>query len=840
VSADTVEESMTVDDSDFQAHIGAARRTAHELVARLTREEKLQLVHGTGRPSRTHPDGTAGRIAGVPRLGIPDLVMGDGPNGVGNGATGVTAYPCAIAVAASWNLDLMTRVGAAIGAEHLRKGHGVALTPTVNMLRLPHWGRSFETFGEDPYLTSQLGQAQIRGVQASGAIASVKHLAANNQEDNRWDVDAVVSERALREIYLPAFEAAVQAGVLSVMAAYNRVNGTFACENGHLMAEILHGEWGFLGFTVSDWGATHGAASSALAGLDVEMPHGPLPDYPEHFGAELAAAVESGEVPAERLDDMVARVLTAMHASGLTSDNHGHADASATSPEHRALAREAATAGIVLLRNDHNALPLSADVRSVAVIGVAADSEAVITGGGSALVHSDVVVTPLGGIRAHCGQDVDVRFSPGTAGTGMLPAIPAEALRSRGGEHGWDSEYYATPDRIGDPVTAVEPQIDEGLSGGHDLSPGWSARWTTTFTPGTSGQHRFSLDASGHAILLIGDLEELENDGRDRSAVQHTAVDLTAGTPVRLELLYRAELLEKRTPRVGVGMLPPDPDLLAAAVDTARSSDAAIVVVNDLRTEGSDVPSLALPADQDQLIAAVAAANPRTVVVLHIGGPVLMPWLEHVPAALVAWYPGQESGDALSDVLFGTVNPAGRLPATFPAADDQHPAAGGSVRYPGLHGVMRYEEELQIGYRWWQSAGEVPLFPFGHGLSYTRFDYEDLAMEVEADEIVVRWSVRNVGSRQGREVAQLYLGYPDSAGDPPLQLRGFRDFVLDAGQTQRVELRLGTRERSRWDSATHSWTTALGQFRIVIGASSQDHRLTGTITIDGTEPASES
>ncbi len=828
---------MTVDDPDLQARILSARGRAEELVAQLTREEKLQLVHGNGRPSRTRPDGTCGTVVGVPRLGIPDLVMADGPNGVGNGATGVTAFPSSIAVAASWNRDLMTRVGAAIGTEHVRKGHGVALTPTVNILRIPHWGRSFETLGEDPYLAATLARAQIRGVQSAGAIATVKHLAANNQENNRWDVDAVVSERALREIYLPAFEAAVEAGVLSVMAAYNRINGAFAAENRHLMVEILQEEWGFLGFTMSDWGATHGAASSALGGLDVEMPYGPSPDYPEHFGPDLAAAVESGEVPAERLDDMVARVLTAMDTVDLGSEGPGNAEATATSPEHRVLAREAAAAGTVLLRNERGALPLGADVRSVAVIGVAAEGAPMITGGGSALVHSDVVVTPLDGVRAHCGQKVEVRFSPGTAGTGSLPGIPAESLEARGGGHGWDAEYYASPDLSGEAMSTLEPLIDEELSLGPDVSGVWSARWITTFTPRSTGEHRFSLDVSGHATLRIGNLRSLENDGRDMTTVQHTAVPLTAGTPVRLELLYRAELLEKRTPRVSVGMLPPDPDLLEAAVEAARSSDAAVVVVNDLRTEGGDVPSLALPGDQDRLIAAVAAANPRTVVVLHTAGAVLMPWLEQVPAVLAAWYPGQESGDALADILFGAVNPSARLPMTFPAADDQHPAAHDPKRYPGVDGVVRYEEELLVGYRWWQSTGEVPLFPFGHGLGYTRFDYEDLAIALEAEEIVVRWSVRNVGSRPGREVAQLYLGYPDSAGEPPLQLRGFRDLVLDPGQAQHVELRLGIRERSFWDSARHSWTAALGQFRIVVGASSEDHRLTGAITVGRNEPA---
>ena len=755
-----------------------ARRRADRLVEQLTQTEKLQLVHGTGRPSRTRPDGTAGTIAGIPRLGIRDLVMGDGPNGVGNGSTGVTAFPAAIALAASWDRRLLTSVGAAIGVEHLRKGHGVALTPTVNIVRIPHWGRSFETLGEDPYLSGELATAQIDGVQSTGVIATVKHLAVNNQEDDRWAVDAIVSERALREIYLPAFEATVEAGVLSVMMAYNRINGSFATQSQHLMREILHQEWGFAGFTVSDWGATHDAAESARAGLDVEMPHGPLPHYPAHYGDELNDAVETGQVAADRLDDMAARVLTAMAAVGhLDAEAHTPA-AAATSAKHRSLARDAAAAGTVLLRNECGALPLGPDVHRLAVIGVAADTAPKITGGGSALVRPDVVVTPLAALQARAG--VDVVFAPGTAGTAMLPAIPPALLRSVDGYNGWNVAMIA-PDGTPGPVQAGwEAFIDNDLPAGHGMGGVWSARWETTFTPTATGDHRFSLDASGHAVLTVGDAT-IVNDGRDLSTIQHATIALTAGEPTRLTLSYRAELLEKRSPRVGVGMLPPDPGLLAAAVEAARTSDAAIVVVNDLRTEGGDVPTLRLPGDQDMLISAVAAANQRTIVVLHSAGPVLMPWLDDVEAVLAAWYPGQESGHALADILFGEVNPSGRLPVTFPAADDQHPAADDPRHYPGVEGKVYYDEELLVGYRWWQASNERPLFPFGHGLSYTRFDYEGVDLSPDGADLLVSWTVRNTGPHRGREIAQLYLGYPDIAGEPPLQLRGFKDVLLNPG-----------------------------------------------------------
>ncbi|MGW0336930.1 beta-glucosidase [Streptomyces sp. NPDC003011] len=824
---------MTVVDAAASQRIRQARGRAEKRVAELTLDEKLQLVHGTGRPSRITPNGTAGKVSGVPRLGIPDLVMADGPNGVGNGSQGVTAFAAAVSMAASWDPDLLSRLGRAMGNEHAAKGHGVALTPTVNILRLPHWGRSFETFGEDPYLSAQLAVAQIAGIHDSGVLATVKHLAANNQENNRWQVDTVVGERALREIYLPAFEAAVASGVLVVMTAYNKVNGHFAGENHHLVTEILKNDWGFAGFTVSDWAATHDATASALAGLDVEMPHGPLPQYPKHYGDELAAAVKSGAVPLARLDDMVIRVLTAMEAVGLIHpQRQGHVDAPAATTEHRDLARRAVAAGTVLLRNEHQALPLTTELSSIAVIGAAADTAPVVTGGGSALVRAQDVVTPLRGIEARAGAGIDVRYSPGTAGTGMLPPLPAPILRSQAGSHGWDAQYFPTADHSGAATTVqVEPAIDTQLAAGRALAGVWSARWTTTFTPETTGPHRFTLDASGYATLRLGDSAEHINDGRDLSTVEHLTVHLTADVPLSIELDYRAELLEKRIPRVGVGMLPPDPELLQHAVATAAASDVAVVVVNDLRTEGSDVPSLALPGDQDDLIRAVATANPRTVVVLHTAGPVLMPWLDQVAAVVEAWYPGQENGTGLADVLFGDVNPSGRLPMTFPRADDQHPAGADPRRYPGSDGVVRYDEELLVGYRWWHATQRTPLFPFGHGLSYTTFAYDDLEIAVDGDDVTVAWTVTNIGECTGRDVPQVYLGYPEEVGEPPWQLRRFHSVLLEPGQSKRLTTTLSTADRRFWNDAANRWSVSPGRHRIAVGASATDLRLLAAVTL---------
>jgi beta-glucosidase len=812
----------------------AARGRALDLVKQMTVDEKLQLVHGTGFVRNA---GFAGHVAGIPRLGIPDLFLADGPNGVGNGATGVTAFPAAIDASATWDTSLERRYGQALGQEHAGKGNNVALAPTINILRVPEWGRSFETFSEDPFLTGAMATAEIKGVQSRGVIADAKHFAANNQETDRAFSDMAVSERALREIYLPGFEAAVRrAGVLSAMCAYNRVNGAYACEKKSLMGEILDREWGFRGFVVSDWAATHSSAASANAGLDLEMPFGPMPDYPQYFGDPLKADLQAARISTARLDGMVTRILTGMIAVGLL--NHprsGDQSRVVTTAAHQRLARRLSEQGTVLLKNRGQVLPLRRrKVSSVAVIGATAQNAPIYTGGGSAGVIPSVTTTPLDGIKARAGA-IRVTYAPGTAGTPALPDVPTNLLMPAGGTgNGVTATYFSTPDFTGTPVASrVEPTIDFSAPPLPQLGGVWSARYTGTFTPATTGTHRFSLNTIGIADVYVNNRRILHAYGRDRAPVTHALVELTAGRPVSLRVDYVAQRLPRRIPSLQVGWLAPDPALLRAAVNAAKAADVAVVFVNDLRTEGGDNPSLALPGDQNRLIDAIAAANPKTVVVLNTGGAALMPWIKRVAGVVEAWYPGQENGKAIAAVLFGDVNPSGRLPITFPRSDEQTPVAD-TRRWPGNNGVARYDEGLRVGYRWYDAQHQTPLFPFGYGLSYTSFRYGRAHIGqprrrngARSWPVTVR--VTNVGNRAGAEVVQLYVGFPAGSGEPPKQLKGFKKVNVKPGRSARITFHLTTRDLSSWNTARNRWTTHAGRYRLMIAGSSRDTRTAASL-----------
>jgi beta-glucosidase len=819
-----------------QRSYAAARQRAQRLVHQMTLDEKVQLIHGIGFQRNA---GFAGRVAGIARLGIPDLVLADGPNGVGNGATGVTAFPAAISSAATWDTQLVGRYGRAIGQEQAGKGNNVALAPTINILRVPQWGRSFETFSEDPRLTADMATAEIRGIQQEGVIADAKHFVANNQETDRAFNDMEVPERALREIYLPAFEAAVErAGVLSAMCAYNRIGGKYACQSRSLLTDILKREFGFRGLVMSDWAATHSSADSGNAGLDLEMPYGPTPDYPQFFGDVLKADVQAGRVPAARLDDMATRVLTAMVAAGLLDRGiRGDQSKTVTTPAHRRLARTLSEQGTVLLKNRGRVLPLrAAGVSSVAVIGATAQNAPIYTGGGSASVIPSATTTPLDGIKARAGK-IKVTYSPGTAGTPALPDLPTDRLTPASGTgNGLTATYYSTPDFTGAPVaTRVEPNVDFTAPPLPGLAGVWSARYTGTFTPATTGTHRFSLNTIGIADVYVDGKLVLHAYGRDRAPVTHALVDLTAGRPVAIRVDYVAQRLPRRVPALQVGNLPPDPALLRAAVRAAKAADVAVVFVNDLRTEGGDSNSLALPGDQDRLVDAVAAANRKTVVVLNTGGAALMPWIGRVAAAVEAWYPGQENGKAIASVLFGDVDPSGKLPTTFPRSDEQTPVAD-PRRWPGVNGVAHYAESLGVGYRWFDARRKTPLFAFGHGLSYTTFRYGRAHVGRPRTHDGVRtWPVRlrvtNTGTRAGAEVVQLYVGFPPAAGEPPKQLKGFKRVALKPGRGAEVTLRLTARDLSSWNSARNRWRTHSGRYRIMIGSSSRDVRATARLEV---------
>jgi beta-glucosidase len=809
----------------------AARRPtpvdrANALLAQMTREEKVSLA--------------ANGAAGVPRLGIPGVRPSDGPNGVREASPGATAFPNAVIVAASWDRVLAEQFGAALGAEASGKGFNVLLGPTVNILRVPEWGRAAETLGEDPYLSGQIAAAEIRGIQSRNVIAQVKHFAANNQEIQRVGnplgspplspaIDVVVSERALREIYLPAFEAAVrEGGAASVMCSYPRINGMYACENPFLLG-TLKDDWEFSGFVGPD---ALVAVRDTRAAIDAGT------DNFQLGGAGLSPAQVLAQVPDARLDDMVRRILTAMFAVGLFDHpNDGDPGANVSTPDHRTLATDVAAAGTVLLENHASALPLGADVRSIAVVGYDAGAGTQTTEGGSAAVVGGPVVTPLGAITARAGQGVTVTYAAGTLGVVPLTVVPADVLApSSGPGPGLLGTYYATMDLSGAPVAE---SVSATLDAANVLPPGsYSARWTGTLTPQATGTHRFSLRHAGVVRLYVdgrliasGDSEGLDFliPGTPPLTAQGTA-SLTASDPVPIVIEYSvgASIVGSG---LHFGWQPPDPGLRAEAVAAAAAADAAIVFVNDVTSEGMDRTSLSLPGDQDELVTAVAAANPRTIVVLHTAGPVLMPWLVQVAGVVEAWYPGQESGNALAAVLFGDVDPAGRLPMTFPASEAQGPATE-LAQYPGTNGAVHYDEDVDVGYRYYDRVAQTPLFPFGYGLSYTSFSLDRLRVRRRRDgryDVSVR--VRNTGARAGAAVPQLYVGFPSSTGEPPNQLKGFGKIVLKPRRAKRIRMTLNPSTFRTWSAAARAWTVEPGTYAVRVGTSSRELPLEAMIVV---------
>ncbi|QRP48469.1 glycoside hydrolase family 3 C-terminal domain-containing protein [Amycolatopsis sp. FDAARGOS 1241] len=799
----------------------AAVKQAKQLVAEMTLDEKIAYCHGI--PATK---GFTGHIPANERLGIPALRLADGPSGVGNGSTGVTQWPDSKALAATWNPATATDYGKAYGAEQAAKGHNVALAPCINLLRLPHWGRSFETYTEDPFLNGQLAAATIRGIQANHVISTVKHFVANNQEILRNSIDVVVSPRALQELYYPGFRAAVQQGqVGAVMTSYNKINGTWAQENRVNVQDTLRDAWGFDGMVMSDWGGTHSTVQTAKAGSDTEMPGS------TYLGDALKAAVQSGSVSEAQLDTMVTQVLTAMIRVGLFDhplpDPATVVDTVVSTPAHLALARRIGVEGSVLLKND-GVLPL-ARPRSIAVIGNAADAGAQTHGGGSGSVNPNgAVVTPLAGIRARAGS-TPVTYSPGTLGIAAVPVVPAAAFGA-----GLTATYYASTDLTGAALgTETVPALNitatpAAVAGQTD---GWSARYTGTFHADETAGYRFSLGVGGLTTLSI-DGKEVLTALPGREAVQNALVDLTAGEHT-VEVTYvSAAPVGGRAPRTSLvlGAQAGYDKLHQAAAAAARAADVAVVVVADVTSEGMDRSTLALPADQNELITAVAQANPNTVVVLNTSGAVLMPWLGSVKAVLANWYAGQEQGNALAAMLFGDEEPGGRLPETFPAANDQGPAKT-TVEFPGDGVQVYYDEGLAVGYRWYEHSGEKPLFPFGFGLSYTSFRLGGLRLSRTAGGLRAQATVTNTGRRAGSEVVQLYVAAPDAAREPAQQLKAFTKVTLKPGQTTTVTLEVARDDLAVWLDSTTGWTVVPGSYTVGVGTSSADLPLRGRLSL---------
>lgn len=798
-----------------------------QLLGRMTLDQKLRMLHGVR-------DGAyVGEVPAIASLCIPSLTMQDGPGGLGDGMLGGTQLPAPIALAAAWDRELAGKYAAVIGTEQRGKGIKLNLGPTLNIVRDPRWGRAFETYGEDPYLTGQIGIAYVRGVQGTGTLAQVKHLAVYNQETNRNTPadNVIVDERTLQEIYLAQFAAVIgQAHPATVMCSYNAINGVMACQDPYTLTRVLRRQMGFRGFVVSDWGGTHATAASALAGMNIEMPEG------DYYGDKLRQAVVVGKVPMATIDALVRPILAEMFRFGLFSRAPtGSPDAVVTTPRHVALARAVAEQGAVLLKNADAILPLSdTAVRSIAVIGTGAGESALTVGGGSAHVQGAAIVTPMQGIAARAGANVQVRHAQGDTPVGEPPVLPAKYLTPLSGkEHGLSGRFYANQTLSGAPaLTQDAPRIDfdwgKAAPAANLPADGWSATWSGTLTPPASGDYLFVLNSDDGSRLHVDGKLVIDHWGDHASASKSATVALRAGHPVAIRVDYYEKAGEASLRlgwRVPGGPSPQQRERLRQAVKLAAASDVAVVFAGSLQTEGIDLPDIDLPGNQNALIAAVAAANPDTIVVLDTGSAVTMPWLDSVKAVVEAWYPGQEAGHAIAALLFGDVNPSGKLPVTFPRRLADVPAST-PAQWPGVDGRVEYSEGLGVGYRWYDAKGIKPLFAFGAGLSYTRFAFSELEVSprviAPGGKVRVAVTLTNTGARQGADVVQLYVGHPAGAGEPPRQLKDFRKVSLAPGEARRVIFELPATAFATWSEQAHDWQVADGVYRIMLGDAS-DH-----------------
>ncbi|UXN18511.1 glycoside hydrolase family 3 protein [Curtobacterium poinsettiae] len=803
------------------------------LLGQLTTDEKVQLL--TGRDFwTTWP---------VEKIGLRRILMSDGPSGVRGEVWDERDpslnLPSATALSASWDRAIAKRYGAAAAVEARRKGVDVVLGPTINLHRSPLGGRHFEAFSEDPVLTGDLAASYVDGVQENGVAATPKHYIANDYETDRFTASTEVSDRALRELYLLAFEKAVtEAHAWAVMSSYNAINGVTASEND-LLETPLNSEWGFDGIVVSDWTGVR-SVDSAKASQDVAMP-GPNPWWSE---GPLLAAVQSGEVPMAAIDRKVRRILTLAARVGALEGFEPVAASPVHVEDGIAFVREAEAEGTVLVRNT-GVLPLDAPaVSRIAVIGHNAD-QARTQGGGSATVVPSQVVSPLDGIRsAFPGASVD--YAIGAVVQEGIAEFPLSTITNPGtGEPGArvafvkDGEELFVEDRRatalfwfgGDAPTREADRLDI----------------TTTYTAESTGTVRFGIGAAGRSRMWIdGELlldEDVPYEGDQLGAAflnppaRSVPVSVTTGQQVAIRIEY--DVIQDET-LGGVlayqfGTEPSDDDpavLIEAAVEAARGADVAVVVVgtnSKVESEGYDRSSLALPGHQDDLVRAVAAVNPNTVVVVNAGSPVEMPWRNDVAAVLLTWFGGQEYGNALADVLTGRQEPGGRLPTTWPVAMADVPV----LDVTPVDGKVSYDEGVHVGYRAWLRAGTEPAYPFGHGLGYTTWSIDGVSATPtvrEGDAVIVTATVANTGDRAGKHVVQVYASRAESAVDRPVRwLVGFAPVRLGAGESTEVSIEVPARAFAHWDG---SWQYESGTFTLHVGASVVDDAGTASLELE--------
>lgn len=805
-----------------------------ELLSQMTLSEKVSLLSGKD----------AWRTMPIPRLGIPSITMTDGPHGVrssypeaGRKAGPTTCFPTGVSMAATWNTALIEKVGMALAEETRAMDCDILLGPCVNIVRHPLAGRNFESYSEDPYLNGKMGVAWVKGLQSKKVGASLKHFAANNQEFERHRGSSELDERTLREIYLPHFEMVVkEAKPFTVMCAYNRINGVYASQNRHLLREILKEEWGFDGVVVSDWGANHTIFESVENGLDLEMP-GPA----RYYGKLLEDAVHNWQIDEKVIDDAVRRILRILFRAGKFDDPATLPPGSVNTPEHQALALEVAEEAITLLKNEADLLPLDIEkIRTLAVIGPNA-AEDRIGGGGSSYVDPPYRVSPLEALRARFGDKIQIEYEKGCDNYHQPPVLGADWL----GGNGLKVDFFDNPALQGQPAGTISiPKAEmwmwaNSLPASKITSPRFSLRASGSFTPLESGNFTFFLVNTSTCRVFINGNKVFENTSKPKEHRAESEVQFQTTLEEGKSYDLVIEYLKDNDEEFAFWKLacmrvfgPGEDNRIQKAAELAAKSDVALVFIGmpeGFESEGYDRPDMRLPGPQDELVRAVLKANPRTVVILNAGSPVEMPWAEDVPAILEAYYPGQEGGNAVAKILFGEINPSGKLTVTFPRRLEDTPAY---INYPGDRKVY-YGEGIFVGYRYYEKKKVSPLFPFGHGLSYTTFEYENLTVPSEVnigESVKVQVTVKNTGKRAGKEVVQLYVGDPESSlVRPPKELKGFAKVELQPGESKTVSFELDERAFAFYDPYQSRWVVEPGEFQILVGSSSQDIRASAVL-----------
>ena len=805
-----------------QAQDAVESRVA-DLLSKLTFDEKVTLLSGTSDDMH---------VPGISRLGIPELKFSDGPVGVRVwGRT--TAYPAGAMLAASWDAEAAREMGKALGRDCRARGVHVLLAPGVDLYRVPQNGRNFEYFGEDPYLSSQITVGYIKGLQSENVAACVKHYAANDQEILRDSIDTIIDERRLHEICLPPFKAAVQdANCWTVMAAYNKVNGDWCTANTPLLTDILRKQWGFKGILMSDWGAVHDCLGPLLAGTDLEMGHGVY-----YTRDNIKRLIGDGKLTQENIDEHVRRILRVSVAMNFFNKNQEDKSIPLDDPTSAEVALNLARKGLVLLKNSNDFLPLSREkVRNVVVLGPNA-CPAIVGGGGSSGTIPFRSVSLLDAVTKAAGSAAKVSYIPNWSGanpTAVSGFNYGSCWELVDGQRGARAEYFTNANLTGSPaLSKIDPNTNflwgSWRPDDQIKTETYSARWVGKIKPDFTDDYVFAFSSDGARVMFDGKLL-FESSKQGQLTNASKTLRLNAGESHDVQIEYR-HVSGPASMQFGWGRASED---FSAEQSKLLASADAVVIAGGFNgfteSEGFDRP-YDLPADQVDLINRVSKLNPRTLFVLNSGGNVGMDkWIDGVSGLMHAWYPGQNGNTAVAEAIFGDLNPSGKLPDTFEKRWEDSPAFG---NYPGTSdngGRLEYKEGIYVGYRYYDKKNIAPRYPFGYGLSYTKFAMDDLKVSKNGSDVDVAVNVANTGSRAGTEVVQVYVRPLASLVDRPVQeLKGFARVNLNSGEGKTVNIKLNRDAFATYDVRTHSWVVPSGAYEVAVGSSSRDIHCSQTV-----------